>query len=138
MKHEQEKLIFPRIIMWDLERLSGFIWQRKRLEIWGLWFDERPIVFKFCKENEFFMISMYEYDKWFVGIYELMKLSGGKRWEKQKACNLMRVEVMRQNQMECQAIINKTKHMSSKLICYCSWKTIKRRRKLIRQDLFQF
>jgi len=26
--------------MWDLERLSGFIWQRKRLEIYGLWFDE--------------------------------------------------------------------------------------------------
>jgi hypothetical protein len=37
------------------------------------------VVFKFCKESEFFMISMYEYDKWFVGIYELMKLSGGKR-----------------------------------------------------------
>lgn len=75
MKHEQEKLIFPRIIMWDLALFGN----EKDLKFKAFDLMRDRVVFKFCKESEFFMISMYEYDKWFVGIYELVKFSSRKR-----------------------------------------------------------
>lgn len=61
--------------MWDLALFGN----EKDLKFKAFDLMRDRVVFKFCKESEFFMISMYEHDEWFVGIYELVKLSSGKR-----------------------------------------------------------